>query len=305
MGTLSKSQTIGGVAFVVLVWGSVWPIYKVALDYCPPVLFSAFRSLVAGVLFSLFLLPKWRQLQWRQNWRIYSISTAINVVAFFGLQSIGLQYLPAGLFAVIVYLQPVLVVLLAWLWLHESLTPRKLVGVLMGFMGVAFVSLEGISGTISMVGIWLALLAGLAWAVGTIYAKSVMPRVDAMWFVAIQNLVGSILLLGLGVGVEDIASVEWTWPLIGGLLYGGIFGVTLAFVVYYKLIHAGEAGKVSSFTFLVPLISVLISTLTLNEPFTLSLFLGMVLILLSIIMINWKATKSLPAVAARSNVTAD
>ncbi|MFH7519326.1 EamA family transporter, partial [Pseudomonas syringae group genomosp. 7] len=75
-----------------------------------------------------------------------------NTVIFQGVQIIGLQFLPSGLFSVIVYLQPVLVVLLAWLWLKESLTKSKISGMLLGFLGVVVVSFESFTGHISLLG---------------------------------------------------------------------------------------------------------------------------------------------------------
>ncbi|MBM4763213.1 DMT family transporter [Bacillus sp. B15-48] len=291
MNSQQRIKPIIGIAFIVLVWGSVWPIYKVALEYTPPILFSAFRSLLGGVLFTLFLLPQWRKIRLKETWPIYTISTIFNVVLFFTLQTIGLQYLPSGLFAVLVYLQPVLVVLLAWIWLKEPLTVMKVVGILIGFFGVVFISSEGITGNISTIGVTLALITGISWAIGTVYIKRTSGFVDGLWLVAIQNLIGGSTMTILGLTMEDVTTIEWNVPLILCILYGAIFGVTLAFVVYYKLMRAGEAGKVSSFTFLVPLISVLIGTVFLKEPFTLSLFVGMIMILVSIYLINRKSLK--------------
>ncbi len=288
MGNLSKSKVIGGIAMVVLIWGSVWPIYKIALNYAPPILFAGLRSILAGLLFSTFLFRKWRKIRLKEVWHIYLISSIFNVIIFYGCQSIGLQYLPAGLFSVIVYLQPVLVVLLAWLWLKESLTTMKVVGIIIGFLGVIFVSLEGITGKVSTIGILLALITGIGWAIGTIYVKKKTTLVNGFWLVAIQNLIGGIFLFIVGMSIEETSSIKWNLPFIVTLLYGAIFGVTIAFLIYNKLMSAGEASKVSSFTFLVPLISVLIGTLFLNEAFTLSLLVGMILILGSIFMINRK-----------------
>ena len=86
------------------------------------------RTLLGGVLLALVLLPKWRKIEWKKNWPIYIISALFNIIIFNGVQTLGLQYLPSGLFSVIVYLQPVLVVLLAWMWLKESLSFLKIVG---------------------------------------------------------------------------------------------------------------------------------------------------------------------------------
>lgn len=282
----SKITTIISLSLLVCIWGSVWPIYKYALQFSPPILFSGIRSTIAGFLFALILIPGWKHIQWRENWHIYVISCFFNVLVFYGLQSIGLNYVPAGLYSVIVYLQPVMVVIFAWLLLKEPLTRIKIVGVLLGFLGVVMVSLDGISGKIAPIGIILALITAVGWAFGTVYIKLKSDIVHALWLVALQNVMGGLFMLLIGIGVEDIGAIEWNRSFVFCLLYGAIFGVAFSFVLYFRLIGNGEAGKVSSFTFLVPLIAVLLGTIFLNEPFTLSLFLGMILILSSIYLIN-------------------
>jgi drug/metabolite transporter (DMT)-like permease len=286
MGSISKSKAMIGIAFVVLVWGATWPIYKVALQYTPPLLFAGMRTLLGGILFALVLLPQWRQIQWKKTWPIYVISALFNIIIFNGVQTVGLQYLPSGLFSVIVYLQPVLVVLLAWLWLKEPLSMLKVVGMLIGFIGVVVVSMDGMSGKISYIGILLALITGIGWAIGVVYVKKTSTKVHGLWLVAFQNMIGGLVLSGVGMSVENLSEIQWNFPYTASLLYGSILGVTGATAVYFKLMSAGESSKVGSFTFLVPLIAVGMGTLFLNEPFTISLFVGMMLILFSIYLIN-------------------
>lgn len=288
MGQMTKGRVVSGIVFLVLVWGSVWPIYKIALEYTPPILFAGIRSLIGGLLFSLILLPNWRKVRWKETWPIYLLSALFNVILFYGVQSIGLQYLPAGLYSVIVYLQPVLVVFLAWTWLKEQLSPIKVAGILLGFIGVVFASLKGITGEISGLGVLLALVTGISWAIGTVYVNRTKLLVHGLWLVALQNILGGIFLTGIGAMVEDAGDIQWNWTFIACLLYGSIFGVVLAFVVYFSLMNSGDSGKVGSFTFLVPLISVLIGTTFLQEPFTVSLAVGMIFILLSIYLINFR-----------------
>ncbi|MEK9197120.1 DMT family transporter [Ureibacillus sp. 179-F W5.1 NHS] len=285
----SNSKTIISLISLVCIWGSVWPIYKYALQFSPPVLFSGIRSIIAGLLFALILLPQWRQIKWRENWSIYVISSIFNVILFYGMQSIGLQYLPAGLYSVIVYFQPVLVVVLAWPFLKEPLTRNKMIGVFIGFLGVVMVSLDGISGKVAPIGFVFALITAIGWAIGTIYVKVKSNVVHGFWLVALQNIIGGFCMLFYGLGAEDIRTIEWNASFIVCLIYGAIFGVAIAFVLYNRLMSKGEAGKVSSFTFLVPLIAVLLGTIFLDEPFTISLILGMALIILSIYLINKKS----------------
>lgn len=283
---MKNFKTIISLSAIVCIWGSVWPIYKYALQFSPPVLFSGIRSIIAGLFLTLILIPQWKRIKWKENWSVYVISSIFNVILFYGVQSIGLQYLPAGLYSVIVYLQPVIVVILAWAILHEPLNRIKIIGVLLGFLGVVMVSIDGISGKIAPIGFVFALITAIGWAIGTIYVKVKSHVVHGVWLVALHNVIGGFCMLIYGLRVEDFQSIEWNLPFIVCLFYGAIFGVALAFALYYNLMSKGEAGKVSSFTFLVPLIAVLLGTIFLDEPFTLTLFMGMVLILVSIYLIN-------------------
>ncbi len=290
MGSISRTKAGFGIAFVVLTWGLVWPIYKIALEYTPPFLFAGMRTLLGGVILALVLLPTWRSVQWKKTWPIYLIAAFFNIIIFNGVQTYGLQFLPSGLFSIIVYLQPVLVVLFAWMWLKESLTLKKMIGMIIGFLGVVVVSMDGISGQVSLYGILLALITGIGWAIGTVFVKKTSGKVHGLWLVAMQNMIGGLFLSGVGLEVESVSQIEWNLPYVSILLFGAVFGVTGATAVYYKLMSAGESSKVSSFTFLVPLIAVGIGTIFLKEPFTISLIAGLILILISILIINRPAT---------------
>jgi len=290
MEKISKLKAAIAIAFVVLIWGLCWPIYKTALEYTPPFLFAGMRTLLGGILLAIVLFPKRSSIQWKKTWPVYMISALFNIIIFNGVQTYGLQYLPSGLFSVIVYLQPVLVVLLAWVWLKESLSLIKIVGMIIGFLGVVVVSLDGISGNISFYGILLAFLTGTGWAVGVVYVKKTSSLVDGLWLVALQNIIGGIFLCSIGLSTESLSSIIWNIPYVSSLMFGAILGVTGATAVYFKLMNSGESSKVSSFTFLVPLISVGIGTLFLGEPFTITLLLGLLLILLSLFMINRKGS---------------
>ncbi|MDD4767437.1 MAG: DMT family transporter [Desulfotomaculaceae bacterium] len=286
MKRLSPGKPIILLTFLVVIWGLCWPVFKVTLAYTPPLLFGGMRNLLGGLFLVVLAFPRRRLIRWRETWPIYFISALFNSILFYGTQTVGLEYLPSGLFSVIVYLQPVLVGVFAWMWLGESMSALKITGLILGFIGVAAVSTEGLSGNISLLGIILALGCSVSWALGTVYVKKTSSAVDPVWLVAIHCLIGGTVLTGVGLGVENAASIVWNSTYWFGLLYGGILGIAVSWVIYFKLVNAGEASKVASFTFIVPLISVLIGTLILHEPFTFYLVLGIVLIVTSICLVN-------------------
>lgn len=283
---MTKRNTVLTIIGLVLLWGFSWSAIKYGLNYAPPILYAGIRTLAGGLLLLLPSLARKKQLHLRKNLPIYLISSLLNVVLFFGLQTVGLYFLPSGLLSVLVYLQPILVGFLAWLWLGESLSIAKIAGLILGFLGVATVSFESLTGHTSLAGILIAIAAGLFWAIGTVYIKRVQGRVDMLWLVSIQFIVGGIVLLAGGSTVESWSSIQWNWQFFASMFYSAVFGVSLSWVMWLKLVHAGEVSRVSSYIFVVPLLSVVIGTVLLHEAFSMFLLLGLIFIATGIYLAN-------------------
>lgn len=282
----SRTGTAVLVMLLIMIWGASFPVYKIALNYSPPLLFTGVRTLLGGMILFLLMLPKWSALRWKANWRIYVLSAVLNVILFFGLQIFGLRYLPSGMFAVIVYLQPVMVGMLSWLWLGDPMSALKLTGFLAGFAGVAVASLPNLSGNASAAGLLLALGTALSWSVGTVYVKKVSGRVDFMWLAAMQCLIGGVVLTGAGSMTEYWSDIIWNSAYLLSLLYASVFGVAVSWMLYFFLVNAGDLQKISSFMFLVPVVSVTLAALLLHEPLTGYLLIGLALIAFSLYCIN-------------------
>lgn len=299
MKPLTAAKKAFLLTFLILVWGLSWPIYKVTLQYTPPVIFSGLRALVGGILLGIALLPSLKKLNLKKNWAVYSISAFFNVALFFGMQTVGLNYLPEGLFTVLVYVQPVLIGLFSWWWLGEKMTVRKIGGLILGFIGVVIISIGGLTGHVSVLGIVLALATALSWAIGVVYVKKVSDRVDPYWLVAMQSALGGLVMTAVGCGYEHVSSITWNGLFLSGLAYGAILGIPAAWLAYITLINAGEASRVAAFTFLVPLVAVLSGTLLLHEPLTVSLIVGLIAIVSGILLVN-RSPKPVPNTKEKS-----
>ncbi|ALA43177.1 MULTISPECIES: DMT family transporter [Paenibacillus] len=289
MGELTTAKRIMMIALLVVLWGISWPIYKVALEFTPPLLFAGLRTLLGGLLLGVILVPRWNRIRWKENWRVYAISGIFNVVLFYGLQTVGLMYVPSGLFSVLVYLQPVLVGIFAWMWLGEAMSRLKVIGLIIGFLGVAAVSVGGFSGHVAVAGVIIAIITAVSWALGTVYVKKVNQRVDSLWLVAFQCTLGGIVLTGAGTVTENWSDIVWNVPYVSGLIFGTVLGISLSWLLYFTLVNSGDASKVASYTFLVPVISVFVSSLVLGEAITAFLLIGLILIGLSIYLVNRRA----------------
>ncbi|KAF6578280.1 DMT family transporter [Paenibacillus sp. EKM212P] len=289
MGELTTAKRMMMIALLVVLWGISWPIYKVALEFTPPLLFAGLRTLLGGLLLGVILVPRWNRIRWKENWRVYAISGIFNVVLFYGLQTVGLMYVPSGLFSVLVYLQPVLVGIFAWMWLGEAMSRLKVIGLVIGFLGVAAVSVGGFSGHVAVAGVIIAIITAVSWALGTVYVKKVNQRVDSLWLVAFQCTLGGIVLTGAGTVTESWSDIVWNVPYVSGLIFGTVLGISLSWLLYFTLVNSGDASKVASYTFLVPVISVFVSSLVLGEAITAFLLIGLILIGLSIYLVNRRA----------------
>lgn len=282
----SRNKKILLLAFLVVMWGLNWPLTKLALNDAPPIIFSGLRTLIGGIVLLVFAIRYYKLLRFKDMWVVYLISTVLNVILFYGLQTIGIEYLPAGMFSAIIYLQPVLLGIFSWLWLGDPMYGRKMFGFLLGFAGVIIVSLNGIEAHMSIIGVLLALSSAISWALGTVYINKIGSRVEIIWLVTVQFIIGGIFLIGIGTGLEDWSVINWSIAFISNLFFISIFVIALGWLAYFILMRSGEVSKIGAYTFLIPLIAIVSSTIILNESISSQLLIGLILVVISICCVN-------------------
>jgi drug/metabolite transporter (DMT)-like permease len=284
-------RRFGVLAFAVLVlaWSSSFSVVKVGLDYAPPVLFAGGRTLLSGVIMSAVALVWGGSPNLGRDWRIFAFLGLFNVVLFIGAQTFAVLYLPSGTAAVLIYLQPILVGVLAWTVLGEPLTATKVVGLLLGFAGIVAVSSGGLldaAGEVTLVGVVSGVASALAWAMGTVGFKKYEARISTLWAIALPFLAGGAALTVLGLFIEPLSGVSWSGPLFSSVLYSAFIGTGLAWMLFFGLVRAGEASRVASFIFVVPLAAVVIGAVVLDEALGLTLLAGAALIVSGIYLVN-------------------
>jgi drug/metabolite transporter (DMT)-like permease len=287
----NKIRNIILLAFLVIMWGINWPLSKFSLNYSPPLLFAGLRLIIGGLILLIIAIPRYKMLRFKETWPIYFISAILNIILYYGLQTVGLNYLPSGLFTSIVFLQPVLMGIFSWIWLGESMYPLKIVGLILGFAGVGVICLGGLAGHISVIGVLLALGTAISWAFGTVYMKKTAQKVDGIWLTTLHIIIGGLFLLASGTVAESWSSISWNLSFTIALLFISIFVIALGWLDFFTLVSSGEASKVATYTFLIPVISILGSSLFLHEPVTLNLFIGIILVVVSIALVNIKSKK--------------
>jgi drug/metabolite transporter (DMT)-like permease len=277
-------------AVLVLFWGSAFSVVKVGLEYSPPMIFAGLRTLIGGLVILLVAVVWGGSPHLRRDWPVFLLLAAFNVIFFFGFQTLAILYLPSGTAAVLEYLQPMLVGLLAWMILDESLPLAKIVGLILGFSGIVAVSSGSIFGNISPVGVAFGAGSAFSWALGTVFFKRYEARISTMWAVAIPFVAGGMVLTLFGFAIESWSEVSPTGTLFASLSYVSLVEIALAWLIWFGLVRKGEASRVAVYVFFVPLVSIVIGAIFLDERPTLSLLIGAALIVTGIYTVNRSPT---------------
>ena len=176
------------------------------------------------------------------------------------------------------YMAPILVLLAAPLLLHEKLTPRKVLAVLLALAGM--VPVAGITGgdKPDPVGVALGLGAAVLYAAVVLLNKRLtdLPPTDRT---AVQLAAAGLAVLPYALLTEDLAAVAWTPRVLVLLAVAGLIHTALAYRLYFGAIPQLRAQSVALLGYLDPATAVLLSALVLHEPLTLPQGIGAVLVL--------------------------
>lgn len=200
----------------------------------------------------------------------------------------------AGTAALVVQVGPILVALLATVILGERLNRWSVLGMVVGFAGVAVIADASGSGRGSLAGVLLALVAAAGFAVGVLTQKLLLTRLKALdltfWF----TVVGAAGCLPWTTQLAHVTTTATTSDLLW-IGYLGIFPSAVGFVLWaYALSHA-DAGRFSQSTFLVPFLTALMAWLMLDEVPPALAFLGGAMCIGGVLLSRRKLAEKIPA----------
>lgn len=273
-----------------LVWGLAFVVFHVGLTVLPPLTFSATRALTAGCFPALALLALGQPWPRERHTHVTAAWLGLtNVAAFWGFQSLAIARITPGETAILVYLQPLLVAVGAWLFLGEVLSPRKVLGLLLGFAGIFAVlgARLGVPQGASGVGYIFAASAGLAWATGTIIYKRRGWSASPLWMAALQAMYGAVPLILIAALLEHPAARAFlSFTAIWTIAYAALGAAVLAYWLWYSLLRQKAATQTATFIFLVPVVAVAGDALFLADRLSTLAVAGAALVALGIWLVN-------------------
>jgi drug/metabolite transporter (DMT)-like permease len=282
--TAPRTSTLPLVAvgITLVLWSSAFvAIRHLGASFSPGAL-SLGRLLVGSVALGVVLTTRGWTTPNRHEWpRLVAIG-----VLWFGLYNVALnageRRVDAGTAAMLIQLSPVLVAVLAAVFLKERATPALGVGLLVAFAGVVLIATStGGDGHRDPVGVLLCLVSAAAYAVSLILQKPLVARLPAIEVTWIACTVGAVACLPFaGDLVRDAGDASAAD--LGWVVFLGVFPTAIAFSTYAFALSHMSAGNLSVTTYLVPPITVLLSWLLLSEAPPAMAYVGGVLALVGV-----------------------
>lgn len=291
--TSQPDAPLGAAAFVSIAglflffWASGFVAAKYGFPYAEPFTFLAIRFAIASA--SLLAIC----FAWRAPWPRTPVETLHVVVAGLGVQTlylIGVYYgiylgVSTGVIALIVGLQPLLTGALAAPLLGETVGPRQWLGLLLGFLGLALVVWERVSGEGLVLGVAFGALGLLGITLGTIYQKKYCGGMDLRTSVTIQNIASLVVMIVLALTFET-THVAWSGEFLFALLWSAFGLSVIAITLFYYLVRRGAAARVTSMIYLSPPTTAVMGYAAFGEVLGLATLVGMGIAMTGVWLVN-------------------
>jgi drug/metabolite transporter (DMT)-like permease len=298
-----KARDVGMLFALASIWGASFLFIRMAVhDYGAPLLVLV-RVLLGGlILLGVARLTR-QPTQLRAHWGKFLLLGAVNSALPFTMIASAEIHLTASFAAILNATTPFFAALMSWLVLKDALTPRKIVGLLVGLVGVAMVvgwsPLELTPEVLLAIG--MMFVGSCAYGVGTVYSKKSFAGVSPFTMAIGQQLGSSVLMLPLALATlpTEVPSTSATLA----VLALAVLCTAVAYVLFFTLVSRVGPTNTSTVTMLVPFFGILWGALFLGEAVEIGQLFGFALILVALTQVTgfklgWRKEPS-PAIATK------
>ena len=230
---MSRTSQAALVVILCFIWGSTWLVIKIGLQTLPPFLSAGLRfGLAASVLFGLSAM---QGVPVPRGGRVHLGLLAHGLCGIslsYGAVYWGQQFIPSGLSAILFATNPFFVMLLAHgMIAGERVTGRRLLGVIIGFAGVALIFQDDLqmSHPMSLAAAGVTLLSPLAAAASNVSIKRWGGHLHPYTLTALPMTYAPAALFAVSWAAEDVSRLQWTVTAVGSIAYLAVIGSVAAF----------------------------------------------------------------------------
>ncbi|GAB4496336.1 MAG: drug/metabolite exporter YedA [Saprospiraceae bacterium] len=281
-------------AAICIIWGTTYTAIKYAVRDFPPYLLVGIRQTAAGLLLLALALASGKAIHPGRRYIGRQMLTGLaTITGGNGFITWGMQYVSSGLAAIIGSLTPVMVVLISLFWHAERVNTRMIAGVLLGFGGLGLIFHEGWQDFLKPEYRWGILGcfgSCFTWSLGTVMAKQWnSPGVSPLLNAGLQITAGGLGSFVLSVFFDKSHTIHHTMESWLSMLYLIIIGSALAFTLYMYALKHLSATVSSLYTYINPVVAILLGWLLLGESLTPMVVAGMAVTIVGVWLVNRSA----------------
>lgn len=275
---------------VYLFWGSTYPAIRVGDEAFPPLLLTGVFYIAAAAVLYPVARGAWTATNRSERWRIVRSTTTAGVLMLLGgngLLSVGEVTLPAGIAALVAATMPLWLVVLDAVFVTRGIpAAMTILGLAVGFAGIAILAAPSSVQHLDLAAIALILIGAVFWAAGSLYSKHASHPASPFLESALQMLAGGIacLVAGLLTG-EAGAPLHPTWSTVAAVAWLAIPCGVIAFTAYVYALKALPTSIVATYGFVTPVVAVTGGAVLLRERLTTQILVAMIVIVLGVAII--------------------
>jgi len=276
---------------VILIW-STTPLAIKWSSEGPGYLFGVSSRMVIGVVLCMLLMLVLRvRLPWHKDALLTYVAAGTGVFGAMTCVYWGSQYIPSGMVSVLFGLTPIATGAFAALWISESsFTPAKIVGMIAGIAGLTFIFGTGIElGPDAVFGILAVLASVVIHSWSAVWVKRIGAQIPAMATTTGALLFAVPFYIAMWLIFDDGWPAQAPAHTVASIVYLGIFGSAVGFMLYYYALKHIEAGRMALVTLVTPVIALIIGMWLNNETIHNNVIIGTALILSGLLFYEWGA----------------
>ncbi|WP_295644044.1 EamA family transporter [uncultured Methylibium sp.] len=250
-----------------LVWGSTYLAIKFALISFPPFVQMGSRFLVAGGVLLGWMAWRGAPMPTRRQWLHALAVGTLMLGGGMGGTAYAEQTVGSGLVVAFIAVVPVVMALLLTLW-RVFPTRQEALGIAVGLAGVLMLT-QGAGFQASTAGLVAIAIACVAWSVGSVLSLRALPLAPGATGFASEMICGGVVLMAMAALDGEYATLAAQWPpepqAVAAWVYLVVFGSLIAFNAYMLLLARAPASLASSYTFVNPVIAMLLGVAVAGE----------------------------------------
>jgi drug/metabolite transporter (DMT)-like permease len=260
----SPALPLAAAGVTLVLWASAFVAIRHLGHDVPPGALSLARLLIGAAVLGAFVVRRPRTWPARRDWPLLLLCG----ISWFGIYNVTLnaseRRIDAGTSALVVQVGPIIIALLATFFLGERMTTWLLVGMGVGFVGVVVIGRGSSSGHGDLLGVVLAIVAAVTYAIGVLAQKPLVGRLPGLEITFLACVIGAVTCLPYSaqlvhaVGDASVSDLLW-------MAYLGVFPTAIGFSTWAFALKHSDAGKLALTTFLVPFIATGLAWALLDE----------------------------------------